>query len=135
MTVADTTGRKKSIRFPVLLMLALLAGPFVSCTPGSRLNQETPGAPAAERPDSRKENAARTVDVTNYYQRPERSDTRSGRGMATFSTGNFVGASRCAVCHELLTDNKGNDMSISGHWRSTMMANAAQDPLWQAKVS
>ncbi|MDX1777164.1 MAG: multiheme c-type cytochrome, partial [Desulfobulbales bacterium] len=58
-----------------------------------------------------------------------------GGGMAIFATANFVGSSRCAVCHELLTDKNGNDMTISGHWRSTMMANAAMDPLWQAKVS
>jgi hypothetical protein len=38
---------------------------------------------------------------------------------------NFVGSSRCAVCHELLTDSKGNDMSNAGHRRSTMMAKAA----------
>jgi hypothetical protein len=66
------------------------------------------------------------ADVTNYYSRPENTNPRPGAGMAIFETENFVGSSRCAVCHELLTDRKGNDMSISGHWRSTMMANAAK---------
>jgi hypothetical protein len=58
-----------------------------------------------------------------------------GRPLASFVTASFVGSDRCAVCHELLKDGAGNDMSISNHWRSTMMANAAKDPLWQAKVS
>jgi len=73
-------------------------------------------------------------DVTSYYTRPENINPRPGRGLAIFETENFLGSSRCAVCHELLTDGEGNDMSISGHWRSTMMANGARDPLWQAKV-
>lgn len=58
-----------------------------------------------------------------------------GGPLASFVTAGFVGSDRCAVCHELLKDGAGNDMSISNHWRSTMMANAARDPFWQAKVS
>jgi len=58
-----------------------------------------------------------------------------GGPLASFVTASFVGSDRCAVCHELLVDGDGNDMSISNHWRSTMMANATKDPLWQAKVS
>ena len=34
-----------------------------------------------------------------------------------------------------MQDASGQDVSIDSHWRSTMMANAAKDPLWQAKVS
>jgi hypothetical protein len=47
----------------------------------------------------------------------------------------FTGSGDCAECHSFLTDQAGNDVSIDTHWRSTMMANAATDPLWQAKVS
>jgi hypothetical protein len=41
------------------------------------------------------------------------------------------------MCHSGLTDedNPPNDVSNDAHWRSTMMANAAKDPLWQAKIS
>lgn len=51
------------------------------------------------------------------------------------STDDFTGSGNCASCHTLLTDSSGNDVSIGSHWRSTMMANAAKDPLWQAKVA
>lgn len=47
----------------------------------------------------------------------------------------FVGSGNCAACHTSLADEAGQDVSIDTHWRSTMMANASKDPLWQAKVS
>lgn len=31
-------------------------------------------------------------------------------------------------------DDAGNDMSIASHWRSSMMANSARDPYWQATL-
>lgn len=47
----------------------------------------------------------------------------------------FVGSGNCASCHSSLQDASGQDVSIDSHWRSTMMSNAAKDPLWQGKVS
>jgi hypothetical protein len=63
-----------------------------------------------------------------------------GGGMAqttltTFETDDFSGSGICALCHSGLTDEAGNDVSNDAQWRSTMMANAAKDPLWQAKIS
>jgi hypothetical protein len=46
----------------------------------------------------------------------------------------FAGSGVCARCHEGLLEN-GIDVSPVTLWRSTMMANAAKDPLWRAKVS
>ncbi len=50
----------------------------------------------------------------------------------------FSGSNNCAVCHasngQANTEN-GVDVSPVTQWRSTMMANAARDPLWRAKVS
>ena len=50
----------------------------------------------------------------------------------------FAGSGICADCHTsdgvALTDSKGNELSPPTDWRSTMMANAARDPFWQAKV-
>ncbi|MCB2184642.1 MAG: hypothetical protein KQH63_21675 [Desulfobulbaceae bacterium] len=57
-----------------------------------------------------------------------------GSPLTQFITQNFIGSNRCSLCHGHLTDKAGNDMSINNHWQSTMMANAAKDPLWQAKV-
>ena len=63
-----------------------------------------------------------------------------GGGMAqttltTFEADDFSGSGICALCHSRLTDEVGNDVSNDAQWRSTMMANAAKDPLWQAKIS
>ena len=65
---------------------------------------------------------------------------RPGGGMAgttlsTFETQDFSGSGICALCHSSLTDEAGNDVSNDAQWRSTMMANSAKDPLWQAKIS
>jgi hypothetical protein len=55
--------------------------------------------------------------------------------LTTFETADFSGSGICAVCHSRLSDEEPKDVSMDAHWRSTMMANAAKDPLWQAKIS
>ncbi len=55
--------------------------------------------------------------------------------LSTFATDDFSGSGLCAACHVGLKDGAGTDVSMPTHWRSTMMANAAKDPIWQAKVS
>lgn len=51
----------------------------------------------------------------------------------------FAGSGVCETCHaaagNVLTTSTGRDICPVTQWRSTMMANAAKDPLWQAKVS
>jgi hypothetical protein len=129
-------SKKMIIRFSNLLLLGIAASQFVACATGTSLTSEAAGEPASNRVNTKMTGAdVKVIDVTNYYKRQAINSPRPGRGMAIFETDNFVGSSRCAVCHELLTDKRGTDMSISGHWRSTIMANAAKDPLWQAKVS
>ncbi len=53
----------------------------------------------------------------------------------------FYGSGNCEQCHKpgspntaALLDSHGHDVSMITYWRGTMMANAAKDPLWQAKV-
>jgi hypothetical protein len=46
----------------------------------------------------------------------------------------FVTSDRCMACHNGLTTPAGEDVSIGSSWRSSMMANAARDPYWQAGV-
>lgn len=46
----------------------------------------------------------------------------------------FSSSGVCVVCHTHMTDQSGADVSIDTAWRSTMMANAARDPYWQASV-
>jgi len=59
----------------------------------------------------------------------------AGASLSSFETANFSGSGICAMCHSRLQDEAGNDVSNDAHWRSTLMANSAKDPLWQAKVS
>ena len=46
----------------------------------------------------------------------------------------FTHSENCVSCHNNLTTQSGEDVSIGSTWRSTMMANAARDPYWQAGV-
>lgn len=46
----------------------------------------------------------------------------------------FTHSENCVGCHNNLTTNTGEDVSLGSTWRSTMMANAARDPYWQAGV-
>ena len=50
------------------------------------------------------------------------------------SSNHYAGSGVCAQCHDGLREPSGGDVSIADDWRSTMMANAARDPLWQVKV-
>lgn len=53
----------------------------------------------------------------------------------SFISDHFSGSQHCARCHDGLSDQKGNDLSIHKAWQSTMMSNSAIDPLWKAKVA
>jgi hypothetical protein len=55
--------------------------------------------------------------------------------LPTETTTLFAGSGVCARCHDNLIDQSGTNVSPVVMWRSTMMANAAHDPLWRAKVS
>jgi hypothetical protein len=55
--------------------------------------------------------------------------------LSVFTTADFSGPGTCTLCHEGLLDEARADVSLTTAWRSTMMANAAKDPVWQAKVS
>ena len=46
----------------------------------------------------------------------------------------FSHSENCMACHNNLVTPAGEDVSIGATWRSTMMANAARDPYWQAGV-
>jgi hypothetical protein len=46
----------------------------------------------------------------------------------------FSHSEECMACHNNLVTPSGEDVSIGATWRSTMMANSARDPYWQAGV-
>ncbi|MBI5486995.1 MAG: hypothetical protein HY905_06655 [Deltaproteobacteria bacterium] len=59
----------------------------------------------------------------------------TGVALTAFETDDFSGSGVCASCHGGLADGAGRDVSIDKDWRATSMANAAKDPIWQAKVA
>src|SRR5437868_2909953 len=46
----------------------------------------------------------------------------------------FQTSDRCLACHNGLITPSGQDVSIGFDWRSSIMANSARDPYWQASV-
>jgi hypothetical protein len=58
----------------------------------------------------------------------------SGGSLPTDRNDYFAGSGVCAGCHTRMADESGADVSIDSDWRSSMMANAARDPYWQASV-
>jgi len=56
-------------------------------------------------------------------------------GDKSFVSDHFSGSATCAECHNGLRDSDGTDVSIESDWKTSMMANAAIDPFWQAKVA
>jgi len=56
------------------------------------------------------------------------------KGDPKFTTEHFSGSQNCEQCHNRLSDDAGNDVSIIKDWQATIMANATRDPFWKAKV-
>jgi hypothetical protein len=75
-----------------------------------------------------------TTKASLKFPVPQKKFSKRGAPLTDFTTSIFLGSHHCSKCHDDLTDDAGNDVSISVNWRSTMMANSAKDPFWQAKV-
>lgn len=114
----------------VLVSLAVLA--LVACAARSTTQAPTRPAPAATPPEVA---TAKPAAPTTTSAPPTSVASYAGKPLANFSTDDFQGSGRCAACHTSLKDGNGNDVTIDAHWRSTMMANAARDPLFLASVS
>ncbi len=93
-------------------------------------NTTDPVAPATEVPaDSTPVISAPPEDVNNTtitVAEPSEHD---------FISDHFSGSGNCALCHDGMTDETGEDLSIIKSWKTTMMANSARDPFWKAKVA
>ena len=69
-----------------------------------------------------------TIDAQQPAPRPkDQKKIHSSRSLFTHSDD-------CVACHNGLTTPSGEDVSIGSTWRSSMMANSARDPYWQAGV-
>ena len=80
-------------------------------------------------------------DVKAFHSKAERALLRQILQGPIDSTIIFPTAGNCSGCHGYdtnhyaMVDFFGNDVNIHDDWRATMMANAAKDPFWRAKVS
>ncbi len=68
-------------------------------------------------------------DTPLTFQLPAQSP-----GNAGFTSEHFAGSDNCTMCHNNLSDDQNQDMSIETDWSATMMANSTRDPFWKAKV-
>lgn len=114
----------------VLVSLAVLA--LVACAARSTTQAPTRPVPTATPPEVA---TAKPAAPTATSAPPTSVASYAGKPLANFSTDDFQGSGRCAACHASLKDAAGNDVTIDAQWRSTMMANAARDPLFLASVS
>ena len=114
-----------SLLFILLTLLVTGCGGEPTATPPARLPAATMTATA--------EPAATPAEPTvpPTAEQAEAHDT----ALSTFTTADFSGSGTCTLCHANLSDEAGADVSLTNAWRSTMMANSAKDPVWQAKVS
>ncbi len=75
----------------------------------------------------------------NYHSAVARMSYRMAN-LTTVSGEFMTGSGNCVNCHntdpagQALVDANGNDVSPVNDWRATLMANAAKDPFWRAKV-
>lgn len=123
----QTAGRNAGAQKKLPLLGGIVAATMLaSCAPIAVGNNPPAGATKASQ-----------VQTAIALRVPERAGQQEhpGAALTIFETANFLGSGRCVPCHGNLVDSAGNDVSITTHWRSTMMANAAKDPLWQAKVA
>lgn len=108
-----------------VVVLGLVACAVRSTTPAPTLAPTKPAPPTAP---------PATAVPTPGPATPAPAPAYQGKPLANFSTDDFSGSARCAMCHSPLKDSAGVDVSIDAAWRSTMMANAARDPLFLASV-
>lgn len=110
----------------IILLVFLLA----ACTAEATETEPAPSVTAESEAQ-----AEPTLDVDFGQDGEPPRNPAQNTAMSSFTTEDFSGAGICAACHTNLVDELGNDVSMTTDWRSTMMANAATDPVWQAKVS
>ena len=112
---------------------AIMADPAAHAT--HEVQMQTPEAMATHEAQMRTPEAMATHEAQMHGTPTPVPVAAAAVALSDFITDDFVGSGLCVMCHEALVDSTGADVSITNDWRSTMMANAAKDPAWQAKVA
>ncbi len=135
-----------SYRFVVMLGAWLLVA---ACSDGVQLDDQDPqgGDPQVPVEPSQPAQPSQPVTQPTVPNQPQAPDNPvipsqpAGEGVTRsvhndgFEGTYFSGSGQCSSCHNRMTDNQGGDISIVQDWSTSMMANAARDPYWIAKVS
>ncbi len=121
------------------LILAVAALLLTACGaepgPERTATQLTEPSPLTTVPEPTATKAPEVMPTPVAEQAPESPQAEYvGLDLPTNREEFFAGSGICAVCHTQMVDEAGADVSIDADWRSTMMANAARDPYWQAAV-
>lgn len=130
-----------------LILLFVAAALLAACAAPPQAAAPNPPAAPSQKSESAAAKSPITKDISTGVQTTGKAPgaktsapalvkkAPEGTALATFTTEHFAGSGLCASCHLNLKDQSGADVSMPTMWRSTMMANAGRDPVWQAKVS
>ena len=126
----------KSIRYLLVVATLFLAACGAQPTPEPPVASATQTSPPPTQVEPTATEDAPTVapsPTAEQMPEPPQADYQ-GLSLPTDRVDLFAGSGICAACHTQMVDQAGVDVSIDAAWRSTMMANAARDPYWQAAV-
>lgn len=98
--------------FPILLSICLLP----AYAAGQRF-----GSPWLEAPPPTADDAGSVIPAPDYDAR--------------FESPHFSGSGNCSGCHNDLRDEEGATVSLGTEWSGSMMAHAARDPVFHAKLA
>ena len=78
--------------------------------------------------------AALLLAVSLRAQTPQSAEPKRAAPSRHAAVALFSHSDDCVACHNALTIPSGEDVSIGGAWRSTIMANSARDPYFHASL-
>lgn len=139
-----------NFKIPAALFTLVLAGVILALAACAQ-NPTAPGAEPTSAPSAAAETKPAAAGTPTsappavgdghaysaFWQAASLASTASAFGGAPLPAERgalFSGSGACAVCHTAVTDQIGADISFDKLWRSSMLANAARDPYWQATV-
>lgn len=134
----------RSIHWRGVRLIALLGALsfLTACSEGVQVGDQAPqdgasppsGEPSAPTQPSQPVVPTQPQVPDSPVQAPSESAIRFAHNDG-FEGSFFSGSGQCSSCHNGMTDNQGRDISIVQDWSTSMMANAARDPYWIAKVA
>lgn len=126
--------KHKTILISLIISVVVISG---ACSGGSEVAQTQVIIVGSLTPES----APATLIATDQspdikpVKTPRPFSPAQGGALITEMNEFFTAAGNCVPCHKNNIDESGNDVSVGEYWRSTMMANAANDPYYLAGVS